>query len=139
MNYIRSLIKGKGIRSMTSNLLQSNRFTDYQNQTLRIVSRSDYTISIFVERQINDDATIEAFTYHTGLIIGGIDFSDKLIPLKLELEDNTLTIIPIAQNIRLSIMRDGFPVRQFTGESIFDHSFSSGTNWFICESLKTLS
>ena len=83
-------------------------------------------ISIFVERQINDDAAIEAFTYHTGLMIGGIDFSDELIPLKLELEDNRLNIIPIAQNIRLSIMGDSFPIRQFTGESLFDHSFSTG-------------
>ena len=62
MNYLRSLVKGKG-SDHDRNLLQTNRFTDYKNQTLRIVSRSEYTISIFVKRQINDDATIESFTY----------------------------------------------------------------------------
>ena len=61
-----------------------------------------------------------------GFYIGGDDFSDKLIPYKLELSENTLTITPKEQNIRLSISTASFPVRQFTGESIFNHSFSSG-------------
>ncbi|MCQ6276561.1 hypothetical protein JMM81_16730 [Bacillus sp. V3B] len=106
-------------------LLNKNRFDDYQDQTLRIVYRSKYGPRIFVERKMNDDKLIEVFTYVNGLMIGGIDFSDKLIPDKIELEGNVLTIIPTAQNIRLSITSASFPVGQFTGESIFNHSFSS--------------
>ena len=106
--------------------LEKNIFTDYKNQTLRIVSRSEYGPQIFVKRQKVNDSTIESFTYVNGFYIGGDDFSDKLIPYKLELSEDTLTITPKEQNIRLSISTASFPVRQFTGESIFNHTSSSG-------------
>jgi hypothetical protein len=106
--------------------LKKNIFTDYKSQTLRIVSRSEYGPQIFVKRQKSNDSTIESFTYVNGFYIGGDDFSDKLIPYKLELSEDKLTITPKEQNIRLSISIASFPVRQFTGESIFNHSFSSG-------------
>lgn len=106
--------------------LGKNIFTDYKNQTLRIVSRSEYGPQIFVKRQKVNNSTIESFTYVNGFYIGGDDFSDKLIPYKLELSEDTLTITPKEQNIRLSISTASFPVRQFTGESIFNHTSSSG-------------
>ena len=106
--------------------LEKNIFTDYKNQTLRIVSRSEYGPQIFVKRQKINNSTIESFTYVNGFYIGGDDFSDKLIPYKLELSEDTLTITPKEQNIRLSISTASFPVRQFTGESIFNHTSSSG-------------
>ena len=121
-----SLREGKIDQIDDQYFLEKNIFTDYKNQTLRIVSRSEYGPQIFVKRQKSNDTTIESFTYVNGFYIGGDDFSDKLIPYKLELSENKLTITPKEQNIRLSISSASFPVRQFTGESIFNHSFSSG-------------
>jgi hypothetical protein len=121
-----NLRKGNMDQIDASYLLSKERFEDYQNQTLRIGYRSEYGSQVFVERHMTDDDHIEVFTYANGLLIGGLDFSDKLIPHKLELTENTLTIIPTEQNIRLSITSASFPVGQFTGESIFRHSFSRG-------------
>lgn len=65
--------------------------------------------------------------YSSGLLIDGYDFSDKLIPYRLELVDNTLNLrSPGQQKINISIMNDPFPVRQFTSESNFSRSFSGG-------------
>ena len=106
-------------------LLEKNIFTDYKNKTLRIVSSSEYGQQIFVKRKKSNDSIIESFTYVNGFYIEGDDFSDKLIPYKVELSKNTLTITPKEQNIHLSISSTSFPVRQFTGVSIFNHSYSS--------------
>lgn len=106
-------------------VLQTNRFDDYPNQTLTIALNSDHGAEILVERKTNNDDSIESFTYANGLIIDGIDFSNNLIPYSIELVDNKLTIHPIVQDIRISITSSSFPVRQFTGDSILDHSFSS--------------
>ena len=122
----KNLREGKMDQIDDQYFLEKNIFTDYKNQSLRIVSRSEYGPQILVKRQKSNDSTIESFTYVNGLYIGGDDFSDKLIPHKLELSEHTLTITPIEQNIRMSISTASFPVRQFTGESIFNHTSSSG-------------
>ena len=120
-----NLRRGKFDQIDDQYLLEKNIFTDYKNQTLRIVSRSEYGQQIFVKRQKSNDSIIESFTYVNGFYIGEDDFSDKIIPYKVELSKNTLTITPKEQNIRLSISSASFPVRQFTGVSIFNRSFSS--------------
>ena len=61
-----------------------------------------------------------------GSILGRMTFQINLFLISWSYRENTLTITPKEQNIRLSISSASFPVRQFTGESIFNHSFSSG-------------
>ena len=107
-------------------LLQSNHFENYEHPTLTISSQTDYGPEIFVERKTDNDGSIESFTYANGLLIGGINFSNKRKPISLEMVEDTLTIKPISQEIRVSILSSSFPIRQFTGESMLDHSFSTG-------------
>jgi energy-coupling factor transporter transmembrane protein EcfT len=108
-------------------LIQETRFDDYQNQTVEIVTQTQYAPQVFVEGKTSDDSQIEAYVYSGGLVVNGFDFSDILKPHQIELEENILTITPIQQEINLTIGSDSFPVRQFTGETLFrNHSFSSG-------------
>ena len=79
-----------------------------------------------MKRQKSNDSTIESFTYVNGFYIGGDDFSDKLIPYKLKLSEDTLTITPKEQNIRLSISTASFSSQTIYEDIHFNHSFSSG-------------
>ncbi|MBM4762782.1 hypothetical protein [Bacillus sp. B15-48] len=102
-------------------------FPDYQSKELTIVSKGENWPQVVVEEKNIDDSKVDAYVYANGLIIDGIDFSDKLKPYKVELVGETVTIIPIFQELRLSIVTDSQPIRQFTGEKMFvNHSFSSG-------------
>ncbi|MFB7638295.1 hypothetical protein [Peribacillus butanolivorans] len=108
-------------------LMKESSFSNYQNQSIRVESSNNDSSQIFVERKANNDDTIEAFIFGNGLIIDGYDFSRKLKPYHLELMENTLTInIPQQQDINLIITKADFPIRQFTGESIINPSFSTG-------------
>ncbi|MGG3495570.1 hypothetical protein ABES08_07125 [Peribacillus simplex] len=107
-------------------LMKERNFSNYQNQTIRVKSSNGDGSQIFVERKTNNDDTIEAFIFGNGLIIDGYDFSRKLKPYHLELMDDTLTInLPQQQDINLIITKADFPIRQFTGESILNPSFST--------------
>ncbi|MGE1162716.1 hypothetical protein ACQJ0Y_05315 [Peribacillus simplex] len=107
-------------------LMKERNFSNYRNQTIRVKSSNGDGSQIFVERKTNNDDTIEAFIFGNGLIIDGYDFSRKLKPYHLELMDDTLTInLPQQQDINLIITKADFPIRQFTGESILNPSFST--------------
>ncbi|KON90026.1 hypothetical protein AF332_26575 [Sporosarcina globispora] len=108
-------------------LMKESSFSNYQNQTIRVESSNNDGSQILIERKAVNDDTIEAFIFGNGLIIDGYDFSRKLKPYHLELMDNTLTInLPHQQDINLLIAKADFPIRQFTGESIINPSFSTG-------------
>ncbi|MFE3974490.1 MULTISPECIES: hypothetical protein [unclassified Peribacillus] len=107
-------------------LMKEKNFSNYQNNTIKVESSNGDGSQIFVERKTNNDDTIEAFIFGNGLIIDGYDFSRKLKPYHLELMDDTLTInLPQQQDINLIITKADFPIRQFTGESILNPSFST--------------
>ena len=107
-------------------LMKERNFSNHQNQTIKVKSSNGDGSQIFVERKTNNDDTIEAFIFGNGLIIDGYDFSRKLKPYHLELMDDTLTInLPQQQDINLIITKADFPIRQFTGESILNPSFST--------------
>ncbi|MDF9761461.1 competence protein ComGC [Peribacillus simplex] len=113
-------------------LMKERNFSNYQNQTIKVKSSNGDGSQIFVERKTNNDDTIEAFIFGNGLIIDGYDFSRKLKPYHLELMDDTLTInLPQQQDINLIITKADFPIRQFTGESILNPSFSTDQVFYL--------
>lgn len=118
-----SLDKGE----MDAKYLRKESSLSYdQNQTLKVESRDKGVSQIYIERKESHDDTIEAFVFGTGLMIEGYDFSSKLKDYHFKLMDDTLTINPPQQDIRLIITKTNFPIRQFTDESIMNPSFSSG-------------
>ncbi|AMM93193.1 hypothetical protein UP17_12270 [Peribacillus simplex] len=107
-------------------LMKERNFSNHQNKTIKVKSSNSDGSQILVERKTNNDDTIEAFIFGNGLIIDGYDFSRKLKPYHLELTDDTLTINLLQQqDINLIITKADFPIRQFTGESIINPSFST--------------
>ncbi|MFA1710685.1 hypothetical protein ACDX66_03150 [Peribacillus frigoritolerans] len=120
------LTKGEIDQIDAKYLLKESNFSNHEIQIIKVESSNDEGSQIFVERKTNNDDTIEAFIFGNGLIIGDYDFSSILKPYHLELIDDTLTInLPQQQDINLIITKADFPIRQFTGESIIDTSFSS--------------
>jgi hypothetical protein len=125
-NFYAKISQGKIARIDKKYIAVDKSFDDYQSQTLRVASSSEYVPQVFVERKTSDDDKIEAYIFDTGLIIDGIDLSENLKRYKVQLIENTLTIIPPEeQNIKISMARDDFPIRQFTGESIISDTFTS--------------
>ncbi|MGE7185535.1 hypothetical protein ACQKKK_16515 [Peribacillus sp. NPDC006672] len=113
-------------------LMKESNFSNHENQTIKVESSNDDGSQIFVERKTNNDDTIEAFIFGNGLIIDGYDFSSILKPYHLELMDDTLTInLPQQQDINLIITKADFPIRQFTGESIINPSFSTDQGVYL--------
>ncbi|MDM5294678.1 hypothetical protein QUF81_16085 [Peribacillus simplex] len=107
-------------------LMKERNFSNHQNKTIKVKYSNSDGSQILVERKTNNDDTIEAFIFGNGLIIDGYDFSRKLKPYHLELTDDTLTINLLQQqDINLIITKADFPIRQFTGESIINPSFST--------------
>jgi len=120
------LTKGEIDQIDAKYLLKESNFSNHEIQIIKVESSNDEGSQIFVERKTNNDDTIEAFIFGNGLIIDDYDFSSILKPYHLELIDDTLTInLPQQQDINLIITKADFPIRQFTGESIIDTSFSS--------------
>jgi hypothetical protein len=120
------LTKGEIDQIDAKYLLKESNFSNHEIQIIKVESSNDEGSQIFVERKTNNDDTLEAFIFGNGLIIDDYDFSSILKPYHLELIDDTLTInLPQQQDINLIITKADFPIRQFTGESNIDTSFSS--------------
>ncbi|MGM0903166.1 MAG: hypothetical protein ACQEXB_18970 [Bacillota bacterium] len=111
-------------------LQEKMSFEDYPNNSIKIVSNTNNGPQIFVERVEKDDSTIEIAIYSTGLVVDGLDFSSLLKPSQVELTESILTINSIYQEFNFAIAGNGYPIRQFTGESMFEHhSFRSGDSF----------
>lgn len=111
-------------------LQEEKHFDVYPHESIRIVPNTNNGQQIFVERVEKDDSTIEVDIYSTGLVVDGLDFSSLLKPSQVELTENILTINPIYQEFNFAIAGNGYPIRQFTGESMFEHhSFRSGDSF----------
>lgn len=120
------LMKGKIDRIDDNHLIEEIMFEDFQSQTLRIESKSEFVNTVYVERMDRADAKIKAFIYSPGIIVDGVDLSEKLVPYKLQLADETLKIISPQQHIQISIQKPSFPLRPLTGETLLNSSFISG-------------
>ncbi|SEN23183.1 hypothetical protein SAMN05192533_110111 [Mesobacillus persicus] len=110
-------------------LIKEIKFDNYQNQTLTITASPDYGSQVFVEKKQGEDSTVELFLYGNELTVDGYDFSNIIKLPDIELAGHTLSIVPIRQNIDLSIATNSYPIRQFTGEFIQNHYFSSGESF----------
>jgi hypothetical protein len=119
------------VTEIDSTYLQEQKsFEDYPHESIRIVPNTNNGPQIFVERVEKADSTIEVDIYSTGLVVDGLDFSSLLKPSQVELTENILTINPIYQEFNFVIAGNGYPIRQFTGESMFKHhSFRSGDSF----------
>lgn len=118
------LINGE-ISKIDSRLLINEKHFQYDNKAkLTIEYQSDFFPEIFIERKQSNDDEIEAYVFSNGFVVNGIDFSELLTPYQLEIVNETLYISPIYQELNLSIVSDPFAVRQFTGMSMFDHSYN---------------
>lgn len=125
-NFYANISQGKIAQIDKMYIAVDKSFDDYQGQTLRVASSSEYLPEVFVERKTSDDDKVEVYIFDTGLIIDGIDLYENLKPYKVQFIENTLTIIPPEeQSIKISMARDDFPIRQFTGESIINDTFNS--------------
>lgn len=124
-NIYRDLYEGNFMNIDPKYLVKVNNFEDYKGKSLHITTNSDALPQILVERS-SAETNISVFMYMNGLIIDGFDFTDKLKPYQMDLQGNTLSIIAPNQHIRISATRSAFPVRQFTGETMTNHFFSSG-------------
>ena len=134
----REKVNEEGLSSLYTNLSQGKRdkaedflikemkFDNYQNQTLTITASPDYGAQVFVEKKLENDSTVELSIYGNELTIDGYDFSNVIKLPEIELAGNVLSMVPIRQNIDLSITTSSYPIRQFTGESIQSHYFSNG-------------
>lgn len=108
-------------------LIKKEQFRIVKNESINIVSNSEYGPRVLIEKGNNEDEnSIEINIYSEQLLIDGIDFSEKRKPYELDLNNNTLTINPTYQHLKISIASNPFPVRQFTDETIFSHGFTSG-------------
>lgn len=108
-------------------LINEKSFGVDQIKTLKVKSSNDNDLTVLVERKTSDDNKVEAFIFSSGLIIDDYDFSQLLKHYHLELKGQILTINPPKQqDIKISIAQNEFPVRQFTGDSMFINSFTSG-------------
>jgi hypothetical protein len=111
-------------------LLEERNFDHYSNKSIRIVPNTNNGPQVFVERKEKADSTIEVAIYSTGLVVDSLDFTSLLKPSEVELTDNILTINSIYQEFNFAIAGNGYPIRQFTGESMFEHhSFRSGDSF----------
>ena len=118
------LSKGKISDIDSKYLLKESSFSDYVDQSLKIVSSGG--TQVYVERMKNDDNKIEAFLYASKLIINGMLVPEEIKPYQLEINGHELTITPNFQELHVSIASSSFPIRQISGETIKHTSFSNG-------------
>lgn len=95
---------------------------DYSNSDLKIVSnRNESTPTVYIERKSSDDQKIEGFVYNLGVQILGFNFSDRIIPMEVNLSKDTMRLnYPEHQEIHMTLVKKDFPINQFTGQKKFD-------------------
>ena len=113
-----------------SYLQEERNFDHYSNKSISIVPNTNNGPQVFVERKEKADSTIEVAIYSTGLVVDDLDFSSLLNPSEVELQDDILTVNTIYQEFHFAIAGNGYPIRQFTGETMFEHhSYRSGDSF----------
>lgn len=86
----------------------------------RLTVKADYYTIIFVEKSSEAAGKIFADVYGAPLIVEGYNFSEKLLPPKIKLDGNNLTVsYPERQKINIVLVKSDFVVKQFFGKSSF--------------------
>lgn len=118
----KALREGNLEKLASQNLLKHSSFP-YQQPTLKINYDSTHYSQIYVERKTIDDGMIDAYVYAHGPVIGGYVSTDRLKPLRIAVSDadSTLTILSHVerQEINVSIMKNEFPINQFSNQTKF--------------------
>lgn len=94
----------------------------YEQNQLQIVGSYedyvDFNVLISVERKSEDDGIIEVTHYRTPIIVEGMDVTEFMDPLQIDLLSTTLNITGLERvEVKLSSYRNDFPIRQFTEEN----------------------
>jgi len=94
----------------------------YDQHELQIVLQNnddiDFDALISVERKVEDDGIVEITHYKTPIIVEGVDITEFMDPVEVELSSTGLEIIGLERvEIKLNAYRNDFPVRQFTEEN----------------------
>lgn len=70
--------------------------------------------TIFVQDKKVNDHKIEGTLYQGSAVVGNLDVSRLVSPLRVAWSDHTLILIPVKKNITLRLFKKDFPVIQFT-------------------------
>ncbi|MGG3803022.1 hypothetical protein [Metabacillus fastidiosus] len=137
--YFNNLAKGN-LDEIKNDYSVEEKSFHYKNDTLEIVPGNDSYLNMYVERKVSDDNQIEVFVYMNDLIINGYKITKVKKPYELDLNENILTVIPITQDINISITEKEFPINQITKENKsfpgFDYSVDPVIYMKIPKSLK---
>lgn len=96
---------------------------DFEGKVLSITS-PNYNSLIFLERKKEDDSRIDVKMYGIGFIMDGVNLSEKVIPPRVRLDDDQLTITRTEfQEIKLARVKNEFIINQFTREPMFKQGF----------------
>src|SRR5690625_7759232 len=78
----------------------------------------DFDALISVQRKTEDDGIVEITHYKTPIIVEGMDITEFMDPVEVELSSTELEVIGLERvEIKLNAYRNDFPVRQFTEEN----------------------
>lgn len=94
----------------------------YDQTELQIVGQhndyDEFNVLISVERKAEDDGIVEITHYKTPIIVEGLDITEYMDPIEVELSSTTLKLTGLERvDVKLSTYRNDFPVRQFTEEN----------------------
>lgn len=103
----------------------------YDQNELNIVGQYedyvDFDILISVERKAEDDGIVEITHYKTPIFVEGLDVTEFMDPINVELSPSTLEVTGLERvDVELHTYRNDFPVRQFTEENWWvdwEHAF----------------
>lgn len=100
----------------------------YERSSLDIdlnIEENQY-ISVYVERKETNDNEIEAYIFGNTLLVDGYSFSEKIVPPKISLKDDTLSIEPLEhQEVDIWIGKKEFTVNQFKNVARESQSYTN--------------
>lgn len=104
---------------------------DYENDEITIYSfEPEYSyVPVLIERTADDENVIKINIYQVPTIIEGTDVTEQMEPLGVELLGEELYLgMDGYVDINLNVYKNDFPMRQFTGETLFTNDeFLFGT------------
>lgn len=102
----------------------------YQGKLLNIVvpNNESSDVLIVADRKGTNDDQIEASYYKTRATMNDREITRMLPQIDVKLVENQLTIQQEKNTLKYSQFMNVFPIRQFTGDSMYEHSasFSGG-------------
>lgn len=112
----------RAIETIESYLVEEYTF-DYQNDELTLYAyEPDYTyVPVLIERTVNDGSNIKVNVYQVPVLIEGVVVTGQMDIMSAELyEDELYFHLDGFADINLNVYKNDFPMRQFTGETLFN-------------------